>query len=71
MPNGLLLEEQKELILPSSQKKSMDFNELNLFISEPTIFVEGNLISFVSQGEKAEEKYDLYESLDYHLVYPE
>jgi hypothetical protein len=71
MPNGLLLEEQKELILPSSQKKAMDFNKLNLFISEPTIFIDGNLVAFVSQGENPEESYDLSQSLDYHLIYSE
>jgi hypothetical protein len=71
MPNGLLSKEQKELILPSSQKRSMDLNEFNLFISEPTIFIDGNLVAFASQGENPEEIYDLAQSLDYHLVYSE
>ena len=71
MTNGSLSKEQKELILPSSQKRSMDFNELNLFISEPTIFIDGNLVAFVSQGENPEESYDLSQSLDYHLIYSE
>ena len=71
MPNGLLLEQQKELILPSSQKRSVDFHNLNLFISEPTIFIDGNLVAFASQGEDPEEIDDLAQSLDYHLVYSE
>ena len=69
--NELLSEGKKELILPSSQKKSVDFQGLKLFISEPTIFIDGDLISFTSQGENPEESYDLAQSLDYHLVYSE
>ena len=61
----------KELILPSSQKNMISSKEQTLLISESTISIDGHLISFSSQGEKTEENFDLAQSLDYYLVFPE
>ena len=63
--------EKKELILPSSYKKIISNREQTLFVSEPTISVDDDLVSFLSQGENSEESYDLLEALDYHLAFPE
>lgn len=71
VPNHLLSKTRKESISSSCPPKSVDFHNLNLFISEPTIFIDDDLIAFVSQGENPEESYDLSQSLDYHLIYSE
>jgi hypothetical protein len=63
--------EKKELILPSSYKNIISSREQTLFISEPTISVDDELIYFLSQGNNTEESYDLSDALDYHLAFPE
>jgi len=70
-PNSFLSPEKKELILPSSVENNISYQEQTLFISESTVFIDGKLISFSSQGEYTDESYDLSQSLDYYLVFSE
>jgi hypothetical protein len=62
--------EKKELILPSSYKNIISNKEQTLFFSEPTISVDGDLVSFLSQGDNTEASYDLSDALDYHPAFP-